>query len=94
MATSETLKTGTLPSSTVQPAMAPKPQQSKLKDTMVSFVIGGIAACGAVTFTNPWEVRKDAKPGFTQESTVGSVTKGGIAMCIVVGGQDSATAAR
>ena len=29
---------------------------NKTKDTMVGFVIGGLAACGAVTFTNPWEV--------------------------------------
>ncbi|KAG2229560.1 hypothetical protein INT48_004826 [Thamnidium elegans] len=27
---------------------------SKAKDTAVGFVIGGLAACGAVTFTNPW----------------------------------------
>lgn len=30
----------------------------KTKETMVGFVLGGMAACGAVTFTNPWEVRK------------------------------------
>jgi solute carrier family 25 protein 34/35 len=28
----------------------------KTKETMVAFVLGGLAACGAVTFTNPWEV--------------------------------------
>jgi hypothetical protein len=28
----------------------------KTKETMVGFVLGGLAACGAVTFTNPWEV--------------------------------------
>jgi hypothetical protein len=35
------------------------PQQflsNKTKETMVGFVLGGMAACGAVTFTNPWEV--------------------------------------
>ncbi|KAF7724898.1 Mitochondrial oxaloacetate carrier protein [Apophysomyces ossiformis] len=31
---------------------------SKSKDTAVGFVLGGMAACGAVTFTNPWEVVK------------------------------------
>ncbi|GAA5804599.1 mitochondrial carrier domain-containing protein [Helicostylum pulchrum] len=31
---------------------------SKAKNTAVGFVIGGLAACGAVTFTNPWEVVK------------------------------------
>ncbi|GAB5592597.1 Mitochondrial oxaloacetate carrier protein [Umbelopsis nana] len=30
----------------------------KTKETMVGFVLGGLAACGAVTFTNPWEVVK------------------------------------
>lgn len=30
--------------------------KKKNKDTMIGFVIGGLAACGAVTFTNPWEV--------------------------------------
>lgn len=51
MATSETLKTA-----------APLSQQttkqgpSKLKETFVGFTIGGLAACGAVTFTNPLEV--------------------------------------
>lgn len=37
---------------------APK---NKAKDTAVGFVIGGLAACGAVTFTNPWEVSYDAE---------------------------------
>ncbi|RCH80902.1 Mitochondrial oxaloacetate carrier protein [Rhizopus azygosporus] len=32
--------------------------KNKNKDTMVGFIIGGLAACGAVTFTNPWEVVK------------------------------------
>jgi hypothetical protein len=32
---------------------------AKTKETMVGFVLGGMAACGAVTFTNPWEVRKN-----------------------------------
>ncbi|KAI9308858.1 mitochondrial carrier domain-containing protein [Cunninghamella echinulata] len=32
--------------------------QSKHKDTAIGFVIGGLAACGAVTFTNPVEVVK------------------------------------
>lgn len=32
--------------------------RNKNKDTMVGFVIGGLAACGAVTFTNPWEVNR------------------------------------
>lgn len=34
------------------------PQQklpNKVKETAVGFVIGGLAACGAVTFTNPVE---------------------------------------
>lgn len=30
--------------------------ENKTRDTMIGFVIGGLAACGAVTFTNPWEV--------------------------------------
>ncbi|KAM3589680.1 Mitochondrial oxaloacetate carrier protein [Umbelopsis sp. WA50703] len=30
----------------------------KTKETMTGFVLGGLAACGAVTFTNPWEVVK------------------------------------
>ncbi|KAK4511571.1 uncharacterized protein ATC70_012787 [Mucor velutinosus] len=38
-----------------QPKIVPK---SKAKETAVGFVIGGLAACGAVTFTNPWEVVK------------------------------------
>lgn len=29
---------------------------SKAKETAIGFVTGGLAACGAVTFTNPWEV--------------------------------------
>lgn len=33
--------------------------RSKTKETIVGFVIGGLAACGAVTFTNPWEVNID-----------------------------------
>ncbi|CAO3638858.1 unnamed protein product [Cunninghamella blakesleeana] len=32
--------------------------QSKHKDTAIGFIIGGLAACGAVTFTNPVEVVK------------------------------------
>ncbi|KAG1049771.1 hypothetical protein G6F46_000693 [Rhizopus delemar] len=32
--------------------------ENKTRDTMIGFVIGGLAACGAVTFTNPWEVVK------------------------------------
>ncbi|KAI9262004.1 mitochondrial carrier domain-containing protein [Sporodiniella umbellata] len=36
----------------------PAKYQNRNKDTMVGFVIGGMAACGAVTFTNPWEVVK------------------------------------
>jgi hypothetical protein len=41
--------------------MTPKKAESgvlseKSKETMVGFVLGGLAACGAVTFTNPWEV--------------------------------------
>lgn len=36
-----------------QPKTVPK---NKAKETAVGFVIGGLAACGAVTFTNPWEV--------------------------------------
>ncbi|KAI8997739.1 mitochondrial carrier domain-containing protein [Pilobolus umbonatus] len=31
---------------------------TKSKETALNFVIGGLAACGAVTFTNPWEVVK------------------------------------
>lgn len=31
--------------------------QSKHKDTAIGFIIGGLAACGAVTFTNPVEVK-------------------------------------
>ncbi|KAI8078770.1 mitochondrial carrier domain-containing protein [Halteromyces radiatus] len=31
---------------------------NKTKDTAIGFVIGGLAACGAVTFTNPVEVVK------------------------------------
>jgi solute carrier family 25 protein 34/35 len=37
-------------------AQVPKPA-NKAKETALGFVIGGLAACGAVTFTNPWEVR-------------------------------------
>jgi solute carrier family 25 protein 34/35 len=37
--------------------LAPVPR-NKAKETAVGFVIGGLAACGAVTFTNPWEVVK------------------------------------
>lgn len=29
---------------------------SKAKETAIGFITGGLAACGAVTFTNPWEV--------------------------------------
>ncbi|KAI8967685.1 mitochondrial carrier domain-containing protein [Mycotypha africana] len=32
--------------------------KDKVKETAIGFVIGGLAACGAVTFTNPWEVVK------------------------------------
>lgn len=35
--------------------LTPAPR-NKAKETAVGFVIGGLAACGAVTFTNPWEV--------------------------------------
>ncbi|KAI9483369.1 MAG: mitochondrial carrier domain-containing protein [Benjaminiella poitrasii] len=31
---------------------------NKTKETAIGFIIGGLAACGAVTFTNPWEVVK------------------------------------
>ncbi|KAI8372915.1 mitochondrial carrier domain-containing protein [Radiomyces spectabilis] len=34
------------------------PRFAKAKETFLGFVIGGLAACGAVTFTNPWEVVK------------------------------------
>jgi solute carrier family 25 protein 34/35 len=42
-------------------ALAQQPEikqvpRNKAKDTAIGFVIGGLAACGAVTFTNPWEV--------------------------------------
>lgn len=41
-----------------QPKAELKPvSKSKVKETALGFVIGGLAACGAVTFTNPWEVR-------------------------------------
>lgn len=36
--------------------LTPAPR-NKAKETAVGFVIGGLAACGAVTFTNPWEVK-------------------------------------
>jgi solute carrier family 25 protein 34/35 len=36
-------------------AQQQKPR-NKTKETALGFVIGGLAACGAVTFTNPWEV--------------------------------------
>ncbi|KAL0095376.1 mitochondrial carrier domain-containing protein [Phycomyces blakesleeanus] len=39
----------------VQPTIKPV---RTTKDTVVGFAIGGLAACGAVTFTNPWEVVK------------------------------------
>lgn len=52
MATSESLKTtATLPQQTAETTTP-----SKLKETFVGFTIGGLAACGAVTFTNPLEV--------------------------------------
>ncbi|KAI8336471.1 mitochondrial carrier domain-containing protein [Blakeslea trispora] len=46
--------------STVQKTIPQARQETtkKAKDTAVGFVIGGFAACGAVTFTNPWEVVK------------------------------------
>ncbi|KAI8393795.1 mitochondrial carrier domain-containing protein [Radiomyces spectabilis] len=47
----------TSPSVPVQQWTAPKVSQ-KTKDITLGFVIGGLAACGAVTFTNPWEVVK------------------------------------
>ncbi|KAI7886373.1 mitochondrial carrier domain-containing protein [Mucor mucedo] len=37
---------------------AEKKPQSKAKETAIGFITGGLAACGAVTFTNPWEVVK------------------------------------
>ncbi|RUS35361.1 mitochondrial carrier domain-containing protein [Jimgerdemannia flammicorona] len=44
---------------TLQVGVQPQPFLSKnTKDTLVGFILGGVAACGAVTFTNPWEVVK------------------------------------
>jgi solute carrier family 25 protein 34/35 len=43
-----------------QPEIKQVPR-NKVKDTAIGFIIGGIAACGAVTFTNPWEVKKKKK---------------------------------
>lgn len=39
----------------IKPEIKQAPK-NKTKDTAIGFVIGGLAACGAVTFTNPWEV--------------------------------------
>ncbi|KAI9312210.1 mitochondrial carrier domain-containing protein [Dichotomocladium elegans] len=52
MATSESLKN--------TPALTQHAPQrlSKAKETLVGFTVGGLAACGAVTFTNPLEVVK------------------------------------
>ncbi|KAI7886275.1 mitochondrial carrier [Lichtheimia hyalospora FSU 10163] len=54
MATSQSLKT----TATLPPQTKENTSPSKLKETFVGFTIGGLAACGAVTFTNPLEVVK------------------------------------
>lgn len=46
------------------PTQVQKAATSKAKDTALGFVIGGLAACGAVTFTNPWEVIYDKSIDF------------------------------
>ena len=51
-ATSESMQTATTTTSGTVPKQIP----SKAKETAVGFVVGGLAACGAVTFTNPTEV--------------------------------------
>ncbi|KAI7857173.1 mitochondrial carrier domain-containing protein [Circinella umbellata] len=53
-ATSESIQT----TATTAPSTIPKQIPSKAKETLVGFAIGGLAACGAVTFTNPTEVVK------------------------------------
>lgn len=64
---------------------APK---NKAKDTAVGFVIGGLAACGAVTFTNPWEVSYDAEDWSLDEKNKGILNE------VRIGSQDSSSIAR
>ncbi|KAI7908168.1 mitochondrial carrier domain-containing protein [Cokeromyces recurvatus] len=42
----------------IQQQQAEMTKVNKAKETAIGFIIGGLAACGAVTFTNPWEVVK------------------------------------
>lgn len=56
MATTEsTLKTTSAPAAPTK-TKATSESVNKVKETAIGFAVGGLAACGAVTFTNPWEV--------------------------------------